>query len=1052
MLTDGIRLSIAAFAAAFACAACEAVTLESEAQRGAKGALVLQVGSDWCVSGEKIRKAFESPEFKRVAASKFALGIYDDMDEPTPAVKAKNEDVKSLLVRTKRFPALTCYSPAMKIYAQIENIPQSVGGERLAKAVLKQTKKREMAEALFKKAASAKGEEAADCYGRAFDILASMMGPFHFKELTTGPHGWTKEWGELVKLDAGDRYGWLAHFTMDEYETVRMVEKVTNLKEESRELAAKYVADVKKIPQTHMTPNQKQCVLVMEYALSAENGTRGKLSTSDRQLLKEAFELGRETFWGQFAMGRLMMDGEKIESRGLPAAKVVPRPSRSSGGVPPPFILEQVKSSIKSIKPGTHLSEQQKLAIARYAALRLIGQKGWADLVARPGSAQFVKAFMNDRVWLEDFAWSGTFPESSSDAWAPASTDPGAGAGAILALESLVYQDKGRWTEFDGAKYEDNEGRRFMTALALNFPDKDEAWLADVLDAYRTTALSGRLHKSAYTQPVWMWRFATHQGHGSSSTDNMAAQQRHLDKFVFIPQRELGGTPWMITYRLKNCFGDSVHGPYYYKAWATAGEWPKRKYSQIVGGVCGELSKFGSAICNAHGLPSTTVGQPGHCAFSRRLTSGKWEIDYSVTGHSQMHLCFWNKHPWQYVAAIESMFGAERETRLAADRILALATLADEMKRDDKTIEKYYQSACVAHRGHYGAWHDYGDWLMRTGKSLDQIRIWVKGCAKGLKAGRQPLWDILTPYFKRVAAEKGPAALRDDLVEFAPLLRQNPDKLQEEADFKTNLVAWTEALGSDRQARYDVLRAMLAAQFGTADYFSQTMGWGSDYFTKTSDGAKEFNKCLNEALADCAKSGNAAAASSGGKIDFGPLILSASKNGNLGAFQQMVKLQKKMAPPAASGQPYAKNDFGGELLSPGGMLQTSSTCGYDRPERYICCIDESACGQGSFHTDSEESPWALVTLAGPTDVAGIVVENRFGGINSSRQVPIVVEISADNQAWTEVFASDSRQDTYRIDLRGRSNNTRYVRVKRRPGARKEFFHLNKILVYGRKLY
>ena len=71
--------------------------LESEAMRSAKGALVLQVGSDWCVSGEDVRKAFESSEFKRAMGSKYVLGVFDDMDSPTDAVKAKNELVKDIL-------------------------------------------------------------------------------------------------------------------------------------------------------------------------------------------------------------------------------------------------------------------------------------------------------------------------------------------------------------------------------------------------------------------------------------------------------------------------------------------------------------------------------------------------------------------------------------------------------------------------------------------------------------------------------------------------------------------------------------------------------------------------------------------------------------------------------------------------------------------------------------------------------------------------------------------------------------------------------------------
>ena len=1035
-----------------------AQSVDSEALRAGKGALVLQCGSDWCVSGENVRKAFESNAFaKSKAGQQFVTAVYDDMDSLTDDVKAKNELVKPILIRTKRFPAITCYAlvdKELRVFAQVENVPGNVTGEKLGKAIAKVAAMKDRAVGFFTKAAMAKSpEEAADCYGQGFDILASMMGPFHFNELKDGKTAWRKEWDALVKLDAGDRFGWLAHFELDDYKTVANVEAVTQAKENDKNKAAKLVAQAKALPQKHFTPTQKQYVKIMEYALTQE-GTDKPLTSAQKALMKEVFALGRDTIWGQFAMGRLIMDGEKIESKGLKHAAARPRPNSAIEGVKQSFPLEQAKSQIAMIKPGAKLTEAQKLAIARYAALRLIGQKGWQELTARVGSGPFIKAFLNDRAWLEDFAWSGTFPENSTDAWCKAGTGPGDGAAAILALESLIYQDNGRWVEFDEAKktYEDNEGRRFMTALAQVFPDRDEAWLADVLDAYRTSALTGRLHKSAYTQPVWLWRFAVHQGHNTGGCDDMAPQQRHLEKFVNLPVREYGGTPWMIVYRLKNCFGDSVHGPWYYKPWAVAGEWPKRKYSQIVGGVCGELSKFGSAIANSHGMPSTTVGQPGHCAYSRRLPDGKWEIDYNVTGHSQMHMCFWNKHEWQYTPALEGTFAGDRETRLAADRMIALACLAEEAKKDRKVIESFFQHACAAKPDHYGAWHEYGEWLMRSNTPLDQLRVWVRGCARGMKTGRQPLWNILTPYFERIAKEKGKPALKEELIYFAPLLKQQSgEKIQEEADFSTVLATWGESLGTDKQARYDVLKAMLEAQYGTSDYFSQTMGWGSDFFTKSADGSKLFTKCINEAVA--AKSKGGKDDGGGGGMKFGPMILAASKNGNIEAFRNIVKLQEQLSPPQkASGPQYPAKDFGGDLVSKDGLIQTSSTCGHDHPETYPLAIDESPCGGGTFHTDGEESPWAIVMLAGPTDLKGVIVENRFGGYNGTRQVPLVVEVSEDGSEWRTVFETETRQDTYRIDLRAHGIRARQVRVSRKAGVRKEVFHLNKILVYGTKLY
>ena len=1020
------------------------VKAEAQAARAGKGILVLQTGCDWCVSGEQVRKVFESSEFRRAVGSKFLLFVYDEMDAPTDAVKESNDLLSNILIRTKRFPAITCYAAGqpLRVFAQMENVSNDVTALTLSKAVAENAARREQAEALFKKASYAKGEKAADFYGAAFDILVGMMGPFHANEVTTGKCGWTAEWKALSELDANDSFGWLKHFEMDEHKCVSMVEKVTD---ERKNASTALLDKMLRVPQTHFTANQRQCIKILEYAATTD-GTDKPLKASEKIALKAAFEMGRNTFWGQYAMGRLMMDGEKIESKGLASAPLRARPPASTIGVKASFGLDRARNKIDNIKPTAVLTEPQKLAVARHAALRLIGQKGWDALVARPGSAPFVKAFMNDRVWLEDFAWSGTFPENSSDGWARAGSGPGDGAAAVLALEALVFQDAGKWVPFVDGMFTDNEGRRFMTALALAYPDKDEEWLADVLDAYRATAKAGRLHKSAYTQPVWLWRFAVHQGHGTASVDNMAAQQRHLDMFANLPLREYGGACWMIQYRSFNCFGDSVQGPLYYKPWATAGEWPKRRYSQIVGGVCGELSKFGSAVSNAHGLPSTTAGQPGHCAYTRRLPEGRWEVDYSVTGHSQMHMCFWDKHPWQYSVAIEKTFVGDREKRLAADRLLELALVAEARAAKASDVEAYYRQACRSWPTHYGAWKAYGDWVSRTDASLDTMRIWVRGCARGMKTGRQPLWDFLTPYFARLSKEKGIQALADDLVVFAPLLRQSGEEIQEESDLKVMLTEWAKPLGSDPALVAPVLKAMLLAQYGTKDYFSQVLGWGGDVMMGDKSLTALYIKTLGEVVVEKSKGGSAAA------LDFNPLMLSASKSDNLDAFRQMALLQDKLEPYKGDGKSYPASDFGGQLVSAEGLLKTSSTSGWDKPKNYARCIDATPCGENGFHTAKEKAPWAVVMLPGPVQVCGVVAENKAGQQNRHRQAPLELQVSEDGTDWTTVHSDGQVRETYRIDLRSAAPRARYVRIRRVPDAKDEVYHLNKLLVYGKKLY
>ena len=315
-----------------------------------------------------------------------------------------------------------------------------------------------------------------------------------------------------------------------------------------------------------------------------------------------------------------------------------------------------------------------------------------------------------------------------------------------------------------------------------------------------------------------------------------------------------------------------------------------------------------------------------------------------------------------------------------------------------------------------------------------------------MKTGRQPLWDFLTPYFARVMKEKGREALANELVAFAPSLRQSEEQIQEEADFKKMLEEWAKPLGSDVALVVPVLKSMLLAQYGTKNYFTQVLGWGGDVMMGDKGLSAVYIKTLGEVVAEKTKDGT------GSALDFNPLMLGASKSDNLEAFRQIAMLQDKLEPYKGNGKPYPAVDFGGQLVSAEGLLKTSTTSGWDKPKNYARCIDATPCGENGFHTAKEKTPWAVVMLPGPVSVCGVVAENKAGWQNRHRQAPLELQVSEDGSEWTTVYREDQVRDTYRIDLRLTAPRARYVRIRRVPDAKDEVYHLNKLLVYGRKLY
>ena len=1014
---------------------------------GGKGVLVLQCGSDWCVSGENVRRVFESKEFKKALGGRYELRVYDDMEEPPPKVKETNEKLERLRVETKRFPAITCLTEEpRRLFAQLENIPFDVTSESLAAMIEEAANNLKTAEAHFKHGRG-KNAMAADALGAGFEILEAQVGEFNVSQLYDGPFAWKEQWEHLKEIDADDRFGWLRRFTMgygfDIVEMANSLARAGNVDE-----GEKYLAKLQSIPTNHLAVVQRQA---LEMARFAYTRTGSASSVIDTALMYRVLDMGRDTVWGQCAIGFLKMAGETIEITPPHRAEMPERPQAAADGARESGVspLGKITARLVALKPNPDgFSEQEKRDIALYAVLSRIGEDGWRALKSRPGSKDFIRAFFSNREWMEDFVWSGNCSNAKA---------------SILALEALYFQDNGRWLNS-----EDGCGRRFVTATALEKPDTDEAWLADWLDAYRSTALSNRLHKTAYSQPVWQWRYAIRQIHSDRNVDDPPNQQRFLDTFCNMPAMRMGGAHCFVPYRKFNCFGESIHTPQYYEPWVRAGEWPKRKYSYIVGGVCGELSTFGSCCSNAHGLPSIPVGQPGHCAYTRRLPDGTWQINNFIVNPTGF-VSFWpNGGHWTYMSAVEATFEGAREKRLDADRFIELARLAERKSENPAKIMRLYRRACNSWHGHYTAWREYGDWIVRAHRPIEEHRTYCRAAVKALPSLRHPLWDLLTPYFERIASEQGAESLTSAIAEFAPLLRQPDEQLQDNGDIAQVVKRWAKPLEGNPQLMGKAVESFVAGQYGTPTYFAQILGWCAPFVFADDKRADAFLKTLPKLAEKFAKTmrgvkGGAQAVNEAkrGKPDLGAFILAAESAGDIAAFRKFAAMQEKIGE-SVKGAWFKDKDFGGVLVSAEGMLTLSATAPawIDTPALHPRAIDASPASDFMFCADESDAPWAKVTLAGPCELRGIVIVLRSADkAQRENQLPLVVEISEDGSDWQKVYEDNRLRDQYRIEFKAfKRPRARYVRVSRAQSEtsdgriKRDYFRLSKILVYGKKLY
>lgn len=93
-----------------------------------------------------------------------------------------------------------------------------------------------------------------------------------------------------------------------------------------------------------------------------------------------------------------------------------------------------------------------------------------------------------------------------------------------------------------------------------------------------------------------------------------------------LSQDKISDIVWSIKYTTKNPEGKSIFRPGFY------GDHPTLKKVLDYGGVCGSISYFGSMTAKAFGVPSSPIGQPGHCAMIYLNSNNQWKITYDITG------------------------------------------------------------------------------------------------------------------------------------------------------------------------------------------------------------------------------------------------------------------------------------------------------------------------------------------------------------------------------------------------------------------------------------
>ena len=142
---------------------------------------------------------------------------------------------------------------------------------------------------------------------------------------------------------------------------------------------------------------------------------------------------------------------------------------------------------------------------------------------------------------------------------------------------------------------------------------------------YRTSFKEGKLVPYFAAAPSWELVYTVHASFRSIEEMKWAQEMLPPDKFT---QRGAANMEYQIVrYRLNNYRDSSVQGSGYFD-----GKPNSLMATADYGSVCGGISNAGISVATTFGIPSFTIGQPGHCAYILKGSPTSWDGGNFVSG------------------------------------------------------------------------------------------------------------------------------------------------------------------------------------------------------------------------------------------------------------------------------------------------------------------------------------------------------------------------------------------------------------------------------------
>ncbi len=635
---------------------------------------------------------------------------------------------------------------------------------------------------------------------------------------------------------------------------------------------------------------------------------------------------------------------------------------------------------------------------------------------------EFLSQFARDPEWQELYLGAGLVPHN---------TDVG-----VSVLSRIWESEKGKV-----------KNKKLATALASVWGGGETAPKPQLLQRnpkannpvwrynfFQKRAADGELHPNYKNLRPWELRFTVAIPAQDWDDRSLAWSAKNIN----MPWDRYDWACWAAVYTDPSKFGDDVQTGLYglpYFGYSAA------QSTQCNGGVCGALSHLGCFAAMAHGIPSYTVGQPGHCAYAVRPERGKWIGGFGGPDGDMHNHIFGGEAPTSYLL-MENVFADDATIDKAYRQ--SFCARAIEATGDAAGAEKMWKEALTTSPLHPFFRAQLHRLMKARGAKEDELFTYLHETIPAYKGNGMSAVNMMKDLDAEVGAlsDKAKLALYSDLHD---VIATTP------SSWSTNVGAvfskQAASLGSD-ETREQYLAGVFTQHMhkGNGTIFGKALEWAVKEYVEKGK-VETFSRAFVQAAQSGASGSEDADAEARRKsmtASYNKAIFAAEQARSIPAFQMLIDAARKMlGETAVNINLTTMGEMKGQPVPPNGMFRISTTNQWDKPYSHRDLMTPRG---GQSHTDSEKTPNFIVELVNPGFLTGCIIRKSDG--SEERMKKATIYISSDGATWVPVAETPNMPKEWAVKFPAGTEG-KWVKLEFDNGTGSNFAHISHFVVFSR---